>query len=405
MPFSNPVMAGKQIVRNAMQSLGFVVGVSGWQLQRNGDAQFNDVTITGTFAGIDWEINNDGAFFYAGTPAAGNLILSLAAAAGSDQFGNVYPELIGLFPAGSGSGFGLKITDSGLSTPQIEWFAASSVPNSDPTIYALPSKALGCLLVLFSGLANATGAPATVNLYDSTGFNSLVGIAEAAVELVADIVELQSASGSHGPVIFLAQAADQPPAGAQTLGQAGLFAQPGVKMSIVSSSGAFYYISGSKAAMVTGTTVANAAKTSLGFMLVKANDIGGGTTHQIHAAGFYSTGASVPSSATFGVWWGGITGTLLASIVPPTIIASASNANWILDCELNWLSASSVHISVILHWRTAGGIGGSAVFETTATVTGLTTTSDQNLSVSFQWGTAPASTSLSNPAIRFGAAA
>jgi hypothetical protein len=52
----------------------------------------NAATFTGSiFQGTDFVINSSGAFFYSGTPAAGNLILSIAQAAGTDAHGNTYP--------------------------------------------------------------------------------------------------------------------------------------------------------------------------------------------------------------------------------------------------------------------------------------------------------------------------
>jgi hypothetical protein len=48
-------------------------------------------TISGsTFEGTDFIINSSGEFFYSGTPAAGNLASSDAPAAGTDAFGNNY---------------------------------------------------------------------------------------------------------------------------------------------------------------------------------------------------------------------------------------------------------------------------------------------------------------------------
>lgn len=48
-------------------------------------------SITGvTFNGTNFVINSSGMFFYSGTPAAGNLILSIANASGTDAFGNAY---------------------------------------------------------------------------------------------------------------------------------------------------------------------------------------------------------------------------------------------------------------------------------------------------------------------------
>src|SRR5208337_1142558 len=43
-----------------------------------------------TFSGTDFIINSSGEFFYSGTPAAGNLIQSIAIADGTDGFGNHY---------------------------------------------------------------------------------------------------------------------------------------------------------------------------------------------------------------------------------------------------------------------------------------------------------------------------
>lgn len=86
MGFANPVMAGKFLVRQVMQSVNFVTGVSGWAISRNGSAQFNNVTIRG---GI---VIGGTTLVYEGTPAAGNLIASIASAPGTDPMGNPYQE-------------------------------------------------------------------------------------------------------------------------------------------------------------------------------------------------------------------------------------------------------------------------------------------------------------------------
>lgn len=43
-----------------------------------------------TFTGTDYIINSSGEFFYSGTPAAGNLVTSVTNSAGTDAFGNNY---------------------------------------------------------------------------------------------------------------------------------------------------------------------------------------------------------------------------------------------------------------------------------------------------------------------------
>lgn len=59
-------------------------------------------TISGSvFNGTDFVLNTNGAFFYSGTPALGNLIGSITSAPGSDTFGNVYSEGLTSYASGS----------------------------------------------------------------------------------------------------------------------------------------------------------------------------------------------------------------------------------------------------------------------------------------------------------------
>jgi hypothetical protein len=91
-------------VRGTLQSSNFVTGVSGWQLLNSGHAEFNDVTIRG---GTSLGGN---AFYYSGTPANGNLVLSIAATAGTDTFGNAY--LDGLTVYGTGGSIQTSTVDT-----------------------------------------------------------------------------------------------------------------------------------------------------------------------------------------------------------------------------------------------------------------------------------------------------
>lgn len=87
----------------SVQSPNFVTNVSGWQVDQNGNAQFNNLTLRGTFFGTDFIINSAGMFLYSGTPALGNLVESHSPIAGVDQFGNAYKAQTEVF--GSGSSF------------------------------------------------------------------------------------------------------------------------------------------------------------------------------------------------------------------------------------------------------------------------------------------------------------
>lgn len=89
--FNNSILAGQgTLIRQMIESPNFVSGVSGWIIRKDGSAEFNNLNIRGTFNGTNYTINNNGAFFYSGTPAAGNLIQSLTNSTGTDLFGNAY---------------------------------------------------------------------------------------------------------------------------------------------------------------------------------------------------------------------------------------------------------------------------------------------------------------------------
>lgn len=91
--FEQPLTAGTVLVRSDIRSQNFVQGSAGWRIEANGNAEFNSVIIRGgtVVSGL--------ALYYNGTPAAGNLIMSIAAAAGTDSFGNAYVKGLGLYGA------------------------------------------------------------------------------------------------------------------------------------------------------------------------------------------------------------------------------------------------------------------------------------------------------------------
>lgn len=89
--FSNEIVGGAAaLIRAAVKSPEFQHLVQGWSINKDGSAEFNDLTVRGTFDGNDFILNGTGLFIYSGTPALGNLVLALASAPGADQFGNSY---------------------------------------------------------------------------------------------------------------------------------------------------------------------------------------------------------------------------------------------------------------------------------------------------------------------------
>lgn len=87
--FANQIIGGlSKLIRPAIQSPNYKPSSAGWTINQDGSAEFNDATFRGTVV-----INSAGTalLVYDGTPAAGNLILSLSAFAGNDVYGNNYP--------------------------------------------------------------------------------------------------------------------------------------------------------------------------------------------------------------------------------------------------------------------------------------------------------------------------
>jgi hypothetical protein len=103
--FSNPIIGGGGgLVYPSIHSPNFVHDVSGWTIDKNGNAEFDNVTVRGVLNGNEYIINSTGFFLYAGAPAAGNLILAMASAPGDDEFGNPYsaPGISISAPGGNG---------------------------------------------------------------------------------------------------------------------------------------------------------------------------------------------------------------------------------------------------------------------------------------------------------------
>ncbi len=142
--FDNPIVAGPQLLIPGSQSPNFVANVAGWQIAKNGSAQFNNLTITGTtITGLNFIWNTSGQFYYQGTPALGNLVVSIAAAGGSDQFGNVY-DGGGVYSYAAGSG-GTDFAYAGLVGGEV---LIRSVSGSAPASIVSSADGSGSELII-----------------------------------------------------------------------------------------------------------------------------------------------------------------------------------------------------------------------------------------------------------------
>jgi hypothetical protein len=182
MAFSNPITGGQgALIRPAVKSPNYVAGVSGWTVNRDGSAEFNNGTFRGTvtaaaFVGTDFVMNSAGAFFYDGTPALHNMIASIAPAAGTDTFGNHYVAGPAAYDTGGDTGlFGYTV----LAANAINFgTATANVP--DPLADASFVSGSGGQLNQESGIdpanATATADGAQVTLLSGT-VNTATGAA------------------------------------------------------------------------------------------------------------------------------------------------------------------------------------------------------------------------------------
>jgi hypothetical protein len=174
--FRNPILGagGSTLLRPAIQSPNFVHGVSGWSINRAGNAEFNDLTIRGTYMGQNYLISEDGLFFYSGTPAAGNMTGSWAPAAGTDPYGNAYPagleiySTLGSILLSAVDGILQSVGSSGrqvtVADGSIQWSAPGSTTNGSVDIGATIRE-----MDWQSGQLGANDRSARLSVTSSTG--------------------------------------------------------------------------------------------------------------------------------------------------------------------------------------------------------------------------------------------
>ena len=113
-------------------SPNFISGVSGWSINKNGSAEFNNVIARGNIVYSNGYLSNGdgtlsttpGFFLYSGAPAVGNLVYSAASIAGKDQFNNSY---LGGGPTTYDNVNFLAINTTGFTQT---WYAFTAQPNA-----------------------------------------------------------------------------------------------------------------------------------------------------------------------------------------------------------------------------------------------------------------------------------
>lgn len=147
MGFRNPILGGGgALVYPSIHSANFVPGVSGYTINKDGSVEFNNGVFRGTvtggsFNGTNFIISPSGMFFYSGTPALGNLIMSATNNVTTDSFGNVVrPNSFTVYGSGGSNvslqetaGFGVLRLPSGNVNELVGGLLASSLAGSGLT--------------------------------------------------------------------------------------------------------------------------------------------------------------------------------------------------------------------------------------------------------------------------------
>jgi len=104
--FDNPITgANGSLVINQVQSPNFNMATkTGWQIQKNGNAYFFNITATGTitattFEGTDFTIDSAGYFLYSAAPGVGDLFVTIASVGGTDPFTSPYVNGVAAYGA------------------------------------------------------------------------------------------------------------------------------------------------------------------------------------------------------------------------------------------------------------------------------------------------------------------
>ena len=117
-------------------------------------------TISGvTFLGLDWVLNSNGLFFYSGTPANGNLVASITQTAGTDSHMNAYQAGFFLYQTGGNALAGMMWNTVTGSQPLLALFPDSDFGFTDHAPFILSGDENKGLSSEYQYLGMGPGAP------------------------------------------------------------------------------------------------------------------------------------------------------------------------------------------------------------------------------------------------------
>lgn len=192
MSFRNPIVAGNNLVRNAIQSPNYVAGSMGWIIRRDGSAEFSNAIFRGSVV----ISGSNNILMYSATPAAGDLVISVAPNAGSDSFGNVYPAGFQILNHGGANASGIAMGFAG--TQPLQYFL-NPVPNlrNDPAFIVNTN---GTGTAQFASFVFSSAEDATQSDYVAISLDSSSQDGSSHVAQITDAY-VDSSGGAH-PLIL-----------------------------------------------------------------------------------------------------------------------------------------------------------------------------------------------------------
>jgi hypothetical protein len=184
----------------SVQSPNFMEGITGWQISKNGNAEFNNLTIRGTFYGIDFVINSTGLFFYSPTEVLGNLVLSISPNGGTGPFGETIRNGINLI---NGTAYQQLHINSTYNAPADEFVTGVVSEAQHAAIYAiagftgLPTELIDFYLIGPGSSSDNTQAAVGLVSNTANGANEAAGLLEMIVSGVSQQTAYWDVNGVH----------------------------------------------------------------------------------------------------------------------------------------------------------------------------------------------------------------
>lgn len=144
----------------------------------------------GVFNGTNWIENSSGQFLYSGTPASGNLVVSIAPAAGTDGFGNAYKAGVTIYGT-TGSTVQSTVVGSVAVTNLGTGDAAESSPGSLTTSTIGSGASRSIISVLRSPLVSGSSQVAQLQLQSQsvnlTSVQATASLDAPSIQLISSV--------------------------------------------------------------------------------------------------------------------------------------------------------------------------------------------------------------------------